>query len=191
MKFRKIFALLSMAVLSVNTAMADIAITNNDKPGAFAISTAKNTAPVFISPDEATVVKKVGMMFSADIGRVTGGNAKLNFDKKVNGKRVIVIGTIGQNKFIDKLIKAGKINVSSIRGDWEQYIIRTVRHPAKNIDEALVVVGSDKRGTAYGALTISEKMGVSPFYWWTDVPVRHHDAVYLSGSETSKTPSVK
>lgn len=182
---------MSLAIVSATPVMADIEILNKSVSGAFAIATPHEATPVCISSSEAVVVKKVANMFADDISRVTGQKPALNISKKVSGSRVIVIGTLGSNAFIDKLAKQGKLDVKNIRGGWEQYTIQVVKNPAKGIGEALVVAGSDKRGTAYGTLTISEKMGVSPFYWWTDVPVKHKKEVWLSGKEVSKSPTVK
>ena len=182
---------MSLAIVSATPVMADIEILNKSVSGAFAIATPHDATPVCISSSEAIVVKKVANMFADDISRVTGQKPALNISKKVSGSRVIVIGTLGSNAFIDKLAKQGKLDVKNIRGGWEQYTIQIVKNPAKGIGEALVVAGSDKRGTAYGTLTISEKMGVSPFYWWTDVPVKHKKEVWLSGKEVSKSPTVK
>lgn len=170
---------------------AGIVITNNAQSGAFPLATEQGAATVFVSPDEAVVVQKAAQMLSSDIVKVTGHEAPLKTDSKVQGQRVVVIGTIGHNRFIDELMKKGQIDVGSIRRGWEQYIIQSIKSPKKGIDEALIIVGSDKRGTAYGALTVSEKIGVSPFYWWADIPVKRHKEIYLSGREASKEPSVK
>nr|MBP7473609.1 glycosyl hydrolase 115 family protein [Prevotella sp.] len=158
---------------------------------AFPICFSRGTSSIIVSPDEELSVKKTVGLFAEDLFRVTHTRAEIYTSKKYKGKEVIVIGTIGKNPFIDKLISKGKIDVSAIKNGWEQYIIQTVEKPQQGVDKALIVVGSDKRGTAYGVLSISEAMGVSPYYWWADVPVRHLSEVYLSGSIISKKPSVK
>lgn len=53
------------------------------------------------------------------------------------------------------------------------------------------MAGSDRRGTAYGVFSISEAIGVSPWYWWADVPVVHRDAVFVEANYVSDTPSIK
>ena len=65
----------------------------------------------------------------------------------------------------DKMVEEGRLDVSAVKGKWESFLIQTV-------DGNLVVAGSDKRGTIYAIYDISEKIGVSPWYWWADVPVR-------------------
>jgi len=181
-------ALTALAVMPVK---ADVKIVSSAVHEGFAIATFQKAVPVYISPSEAIVVKKVANMFTEDVNRVTGVKPSLYMSKKVNSKKAIIIGTLGSNTYIDNLVKQGKLNAKSIRGGWEQYLIQIVKNPSKNIEEALIIAGSDKRGTAYGTLAISEKMGVSPFYWWSDIPVKHQEEIWISGTETSKAPSIK
>ncbi|MEO6630098.1 MAG: glycosyl hydrolase 115 family protein, partial [Mucilaginibacter sp.] len=107
-------------------------------------------------------------------------------------KLLIIIGTTGKNELIDKMIKQGKINASEIIGKWEAHITQVVDNPAPGIKKALVIAGSDKRGTIYGVYELSAQIGVSPWYWWADVPIPHHDNLYIaSGKSTDKGPAVK
>jgi hypothetical protein len=87
---------------------------------------------------------------------------------------------------------AGKLNVAELSGKWEKFIIQTIERPLPNIDRALVIVGSDKRGTIYGAFDLSAQIGVSPWSWWADVPVaRRTDLYVLPGVHTAGEPAVK
>lgn len=187
-KYSIIFAFAFFALMPVK---AKVEIVNNAVVGAFPIASANEAAKVFVSPSEHVLVGKVARMFVSDVDKVVGYKPELKQTNKVVGRRVVVVGSLGNNAFIDKLVKQKKLNVTPIKNGWEQYIIQQVSKPVKGIDEALVVVGSDKRGAAYGLLSISEKMGVSPYYWWADVPVEHKNEVWLLGKETSDTPSVK
>lgn len=147
---------------------------------------------IYISPTDFEVVKKVSTLFSEDIQRVTGIKSKVTVSKSVKSKTAIVIGTLGQNQFIDKLAEQGKLNVAAIRNGWEQYIIKVIDNPTQSIDRALIIAGCDRRGTAYGTFTLSEAIGVSPLYWWSDVPVKKQKALYLAATEyVSKAPSIK
>ncbi len=75
------------------------------------------------------------------------------------------------------------MNVDSIKNKWEAYQIQIINNPFKGIDKRLVIAGSDKRGTAYGVFEISKQMGVSPWYWWADVPVKKKKEVYYEEME--------
>ena len=97
----------------------------------------------------------------------------------------IIVGTIGKSRLIDGLIKKKKINVKEVKGQWESYLIDVV-------DGNLVIAGSDKRGTIYGIYDLSQRIGVSPWYWWADVPVMHQDEVWYDGGRfVQPSPSVK
>lgn len=90
------------------------------------------------------------------------------------------------------MAQKGKIDIRPLQGAWERYLIQTVDNPSPGVAKALVIAGSDRRGAAYGLFSISEMMGVSPWYWWGDVPVKTHKALYVDAPPTySKTPSVK
>ncbi len=100
-------------------------------------------------------------------------------------KGSIIVGTVGKSELINQLIENGKIDVSEIEGKWESFLIQTV-------DGNLVVAGSDKRGTIYGVYDISEKIGVSPWYYWADVPVRKNESLFVkSGRYIQPSPKVK
>lgn len=107
-------------------------------------------------------------------------------------KNAIIIGTIGKSKLIDDLVKRKKIDVEKTKGQWEAFQSSVVSKPFPGIDNALVIAGADKRGTIYGLYDISEQIGVSPWYWWADVPARRQSSVYaLPVTKYQKSPSVK
>lgn len=103
----------------------------------------------------------------------------------------IIIGSL-QSPLIQKLVAAKKINAQELRGKWEKYILQLVDKPMKGVSQALVIAGSDKRGTIYGIYELSRQMGVSPWYWFADVPVTQHKNVYIrKGTYTDGEPKVK
>jgi hypothetical protein len=104
----------------------------------------------------------------------------------------VVIGTLGYNRAIDGLVARGRLSVSGLAGAWESFVIATVDRPWPGVDQALVIVGSDRRGTAYGAYELARAIGVSPWAWWADLPPRHRDALWLeAGLHRFGPPSVK
>lgn len=132
------------------------------------------------------VAEDVKLVADADMDVVTKAD-------ELKGTPVIA-GSIGNHTLIDSLIREGKLDVSAIQGKWETYKIEVVENPVAGIQQALVVVGSDKRGTIYGMFHISEQMGVSPWVYWADVnPARQQTVSFrYSQIETvSKEPSVK
>ncbi|MBH1941969.1 glycosyl hydrolase 115 family protein [Mobilitalea sibirica] len=94
------------------------------------------------------------------------------------GANIVIAGTIDNNQMIRNLINEGKLDVSEVEGKWESYVIEIVDHPLNGIDKALVIAGSDKRGTIYGIYRISEAIGVSPWVWWADsVPFQQEQLI--------------
>ncbi|TKG92905.1 hypothetical protein EYV94_18205 [Puteibacter caeruleilacunae] len=143
---------------------------------------------IYIAPGEAQVVKTAATILSHDIYKITGKQLESNSLGSVS----IIAGTIGKNKYIKRMVSAGKINVSSIENQWEAFSIQVVKQPIKGVDQALVIVGADRRGTAYGLLEISRMIGVSPWEWWADVtPTKREELIIKVTDTIYQTPSVK
>ncbi len=161
-------------------------------PDSFAVVQDKTAATIYVdSADYAGVVRAAGDL-QADIDRVTGCRAAIAHEGEGLAGNVIIVGTIGKSGAIDRLVRDRKIDVSQIEGRWESFLIQVVPEPWLGVARGLVIAGSDKRGTIYGIYDLSEQMGVSPWYWWADVPVEHKDAVYVkAGRYVQGPPSVK
>ncbi|MEV0618879.1 glycosyl hydrolase 115 family protein [Nonomuraea sp. NPDC050404] len=108
-------------------------------------------------------------------------------------KSAIIVGQLGRSRLIDGIVAAGKFDeAAGIKGKWEAYATKTVRNPLPGVGSALVIAGSDARGTIYGLYSISEEIGVSPWYWYSDVPVRRRDAIEVDGrARVDDGPDVK
>ena len=124
-----------------------------------------------------------------DFRKVTGRQAELLHS--VRGPRLIVAGSL-ESRFVKELVKAKKIDITSLKGKREKYLMKAVSRPFDGVDEAWVIVGSDKRGTIYGIYELSEQIGVSPWYDWADVPVVQRKNLYIQrGEYTAGEPAVK
>ena len=156
--------------------------------GDFCIAKDGKTAAIVVDGQDWKGVIRAANDLGDDVRKVAGVPAALLNDngKMINDKRgCIVVGTIGKSRIIDKLVKQKKLDVSKVKGQWESFVIDVV-------DGNLVVAGSDKRGTIYGIYEISQRIGVSPWYWWADVPVKHQDEVYWNGGRfIMPSPTVK
>lgn len=137
---------------------------------------------VTITTDEADfkAVDIAVHALAADFGRVTGQDAVLQHQADAK----IIVGTIGHSKFIDQLAKKKLIDAAQLKGKREKFIITTV-------GKQLIIAGSDRRGTVYGIYELSAQMGVSPWYYWADVPTERHDEIYVNrGIYTDGEPAV-
>ncbi|MBA4323375.1 MAG: glycosyl hydrolase, partial [Odoribacter sp.] len=167
-------------------------ITSEKQKGCFTISSPGKSSPILFSSGDYTGVIRALKDLQNDIGKVSSFFPRLSSDTIPEEGELIIAGTIGRSKLIDNLIKAKKIDVSDIKGKWESYLIQVVNKPLPGINKALVIAGSDKRATIYGIYDISEKIGVSPWYWWGDVPVNHKDHLFAKpGRYVQGSPSVK
>jgi hypothetical protein len=164
--------------------------TTNGK-GSFTLSASGKSSSLFISSNDYPGVIRALKDLKTDIGKVTGTEPSIEYDKIPSQKEVVIVGTIGKSNVIDQLVKNGKIDVKGIKGKWENFLIQVVNKPLPGIDKALVIVGSDKRGTIYGIYDVSEQIGVSPWYFWADVPVSHKDALFVKPGIYIEGPSVK
>ena len=160
--------------------------------GSFVLVSGGAAALVQVDERDWPGVIRAAKDLQADIARVTGVTPKLAYGETSPGTNVILIGTIGKSRPVDQLVRQGKIDVASIAGKWEATLVQAVKPPGPNVQGALVVAGSDKRGTIYGIYDLSEQMGVSPWYWWADVPATRHEALFVkSGRHAQGPPSVR
>ena len=129
------------------------------------------------SAQENACVQRAAASLQADFERVTGVRPS------ASDEPTILIGTVGVNKQIDQWVKQGVLR--DLKGKSEKYILKT-------IGNQLVIAGSDKRGTVFGIYELSQQIGVSPWYWWADVPVVKHTDLYIKkGEYTDGEPQVR
>ncbi|MFI5750761.1 glycosyl hydrolase 115 family protein [Streptomyces sp. NPDC051644] len=167
-------------------------ISFTPRSGSFPLVRDGRAAPIVVSDSDHAGVVRVAGDLQADIERVTGVRPGLSRGVIPKGRGIVLVGTIGHSPLIDGLIAAGKLDVSGIKGKWETSLQTVVEKPLPGVDRAFVIAGSDQRGTVYGAYDVSRGIGVSPWYWWDDVPPVHRNEVHvLQGRHTQGTPAVK
>ncbi len=160
--------------------------------GDFAVVARAGNAIIYVDPNEDWLVLKAASLLREDIERVTGKKTDLVFSVPRSAVNLILIGTVHGSPFISRLTESKKINADGIKDKWEAFTWQVVSHPLKGIKKALVIVGSDRRGAAYGIFTLSEQIGVSPWYWWADVPVKKKNGLYIDPHFTlTDSPRVK
>jgi beta-xylosidase len=162
------------------------------RTGAFLLSEPGRSAPLCVSSHDYPGVLRVVRLLQEDIGTVTGFAPSVVVDSLSSGTEMVLVGTLGRNPHIDRLVAEKKLDVEGIAGKWETFLIGQVEKPFPGIDRVLVIVGSDKRGTIYGMFDLSAHIGVSPWYWWADVAPRKQSHLYvLAGRHTAGEPKVK
>ncbi|MBO5058381.1 MAG: glycosyl hydrolase 115 family protein, partial [Prevotella sp.] len=174
---KSIICFISFYIISLSCAAAGV----REK---FCISADGHSAPIVVDTNDWKGVIRAAHDLGDDVRKVTGTPSEI-IAGETTVKGVILAGTIGKSRLIDRMIQKHKIDVSEVKGQWESYLIDVV-------DGNLIIAGSDKRGTIYGIYEISRLIGVSPWYWWADAPVAHRDSVYYNnGRLVQPSPKVK
>ncbi|SOD81397.1 glycosyl hydrolase 115 family protein [Spirosoma fluviale] len=181
----KLNLILAVLLLFSTTSHAQSLLTNKS---AFAVT----TAVIYVDNNETELVKTSAALLQKDIELVTGAKLPIITTISQIPKNVIAIGTLQQSSFLKQLIAQQKINPAGISGKWEASLVQTLTNPTKGITNALIIAGNDRRGTAYGVFELSKQLGVSPWYWWADVPVEKRKEIYLKSNVTlTDAPGVK
>ncbi len=167
-------------------------VSESPTAGAFPLFDSGGHAPLFVSNQDYPGVVRAAGDLRTDIGKVSGDEPELTVADTASGSTAVLIGTLGRSPLIDGLVSSGKLDASPLQGKWETFVIQPVQEPADGVDFGLVIAGSDKRGTIYGIYELSEEMGVSPWYYWADVPPRARSAVYIpAGQHSLGEPAVR
>lgn len=189
-----VFALMP-SQLKADNAVAFPEVYEQAVPQAFALATPSMSALIFVDADDYKVVHIAAQMLADDVERVgcpTTAVRHAKSLKEAKGKAVVIVGTVGHSQIIDELISKHRIDVSGISGKWESCVVTTLDRPAKGIGQALIIAGSDRRGTAFGVMSLCQAIGVSPWYFWADVAPAHKQSLYVApGTFQQGEPSVK
>lgn len=158
---------------------------------AFELVNASGAATIVYEAGSAKLDSIAAYLLADDMERVTGKRPRVLTTLAGAGKRVVVIGRVG-SPLINQVAGVHAGWLAPLSGGWEQYGLRIISKPLPGIEKALLIAGSDVRGTAYGVFTVSEEIGVSPWYWWADVPVQRQARLTIRLSPyLSATPAVK
>jgi len=169
-----------------NFGVEKFVFTTADKPDYFSLIENNQPIQVISDANDFPGVFRAVNDLKDDFRKVT------NNLPATSGKTAIIVGTLGNSALIDQLLNQGKIVKNELLNKREKFIITVVNNPSSGIDKALVIAGSDKRGTIYGIYELSKQIGVSPWYWWADVPVVQQENLYIKpGIYTEGEPAVR
>jgi hypothetical protein len=184
--------LLLPAICAMVSLSAQQVISDMRQPGSLEIASANYTATICYDASDLDLARLSASWMQQDVEMVTGKKLRVMNSLPSQEKTIVVIGTIEHSALIQQLIRQKKLNVDKIKNKWDAYLVQTVTNPFKGISNAIVITGGNKRGVAYGTLELSRQMGVSPWYWWADVPVKKKTELYVkNGTAISDAPKVK
>lgn len=173
MKGKKLLSFVLMSIAGLTASAADQFVLFEQSAGAKLQLTQQKDTIVYDARDWKGVHIAVRNL-RQDLEKVTGSPCA-----------PIVVGTVGKSAEIDQMVKQKKIDGKALKGKREKYLLQV-------IDGKLVIAGSDKRGTIYGIYELSKQIGVSPWYYWADVPAEKHDRIYIKeGVYTDGEPAVR
>ena len=175
-------------------AIASDYVTHQFAPGDFVVadSAAQKMATIWVDSKANPGIRMAAESLQQDVLRVTGLKPRLTSKTDDLSGHVIIVGERGQAALVDKLIASNQLTVQAKARQWEGYQLDTVASPLPGVEQAWVISGNDRRGVIFGIYDLSEKIGVSPWYWWADVPIVTHDKLYIkAGTHISDAPKVK
>jgi hypothetical protein len=141
-----------------------------------------NSVKIYMDGNDQKGVAIAVRNLQSDLQKVCGGEISI-VDAAADAD--IVIGTLGHSAAVDQFAKAKRINAKLLKGKKEMYLISIQ-------NGKVVIAGSDRRGTIFGIYELSRQIGVSPWYYWADVPVVHHDRIFVkNGDFTDGEPAVR
>jgi hypothetical protein len=173
-----------------------LTVTEQNAGNAFSLFNPATIASLTIDTKDAKVVALAADAFINDVKLISGKTMQLN---NATNEMQVIVGTIGQSKYIDELIKDKRVDVSPIQNKWESFSIQIIKGNKNENGSrlpfrgggAVVIAGSDPRGTAYGIFHLSKLLGVSPWVWWADALPQQRKQLFVSGSYLSNEPTVK
>jgi hypothetical protein len=163
-------------------------ITDKLQPNSFSLA----GASIYVDAGDYNTIQIAASLLRQDIKMVTDKEPELVGQPTVASKTIIIIGSMDKSSLIKQLVEKKQINITAIKGKWEAYQLQTISNPFKGIDNAIVITGNDRRGTAFGVFELSKQIGVSPWYWWADVPVKKKSNLFIKkGFFVTDAPKVK
>jgi hypothetical protein len=167
---------------------AQSVVADKSAPNTFSL----DNAVIYADVEDDETVLIAAYQLRDDIERVTGYQCAISSGIYPSGKNVIIIGSLQKSRIIKSLVENKKINEDVIKDKWEAYTLLSIAHPVKGVENAVIIAGSDRRGTAFGVFELSKLIGVSPWYWWADVPVQKREHIYINkGVSITDAPKVK
>jgi hypothetical protein len=184
--------LLTLIILLNLPVFSQITIIDHSLANNTPISTKAQLTYIYTDSSDDWLIQKSAQFLQQDIELVTSKKPIIIHDLSIAKNNLIIIGSIQKSITIRNLVASKKINIEPLINKWEAFQISTIQNLTKDIHSALIITGSDKRGTAYAVFEVSKQIGVSPWYWWADVPSKKKKEIFISnGVYNYNSPSVK
>lgn len=165
-----------------------------EEPGdGFVLFDGTNVPDIYVSAEDYPQVVRVADDLQLDVERVTEHKPEIKNTTDDLSQLAIIVGSVEKSPVIRDIMDSGKLDeAQQLKGKWESYLLKIVDEPIEGVDKALVIAGSDKRGTIYGVYDLSEQIGVSPWYYWGDITPKVQSQIIIDQPlKMEGEPSVK
>ena len=139
--------------------------------------------PVRVSSQETDAVKIAAGNLRTDLAKVFGA---------ASGRKTaeILAGTLGVSPEFDALVETERLPGCGLYEESGK--LRREGYLMYVQEGRLIIAGTDRRGTVYGIYELCGMLGVSPWYFWADVPVKEKEEMILPEDfEKADWPSVE
>jgi hypothetical protein len=175
-------ALIAGALLAPALRAEPVTVSSASASGALSLIAGGRIATVQTDAHDDPAVLRAAADLRQDLGRVAGAS-------RIDDRMAVIVGVAGHNALIDRLMRQHRLRPVPDR--WEAFSQQVVDRPAPGIRRALIIIGHDRRGAIFGTYDLSARIGVSPWAWWADVPVRHADALFVTPGSRIDYPRVR
>lgn len=177
-------------ILSIFFLVLSVSGTLSSQTSRFTLMASRLIPGIVIDTTEDEIIHITASLLADDIERIIGIRPPVLNSIENEYVPLIIVGTVN-SRLIQHLKANQLIQIEQVQNKWEVFSHQFV-HLSANGKDALVICGSDNRGTAYGVFHLSEQLGISPWYWWSDVPVQVQDSIIVPRINfISNEPSVK
>jgi hypothetical protein len=147
----------------------------NPQPGDVVLARDGSGAELVVPGAENSVVRQAAVFLASDIEKISG--YKPPIVTQPSGQRVAIrMVTLSDAAAVPSTIARQKL-----AGEWEAYQIQTTGN-------TVWLVGSNPRGTAFAAYTLSERLGIDPLYLWTGYEPEKHSTLVLKQTDVLTGP---
>ncbi|HEV2294680.1 MAG TPA: glycosyl hydrolase 115 family protein [Tepidisphaeraceae bacterium] len=134
---------------------------------------------IVVADGAHSAVKQAATFLGEDIEKLTGAKAEI-VATPTAGAVAIRLVTLGEGAQLPDGVAQDKL-----KGQWESYQVLSM-------PDAVWLVGSDARGTAFAAYTLAERLGIDPLHLWTGyTPERRERLVLKKTDHFVASPTVK
>lgn len=189
---KTIVSIACLILIFPGVSLSQLKITDKATSDGITLVSASEETFIYTDSTDVWLIQKAAQLLQQDIEMVTNKKTFIIHTLSAVKGNLIIIGSIPSSVTIQHLSRIHKINITALKDKWEAFCIATVDSINPAIRNAVVITGSDKRGTAYGVFELSKQIGVSPWYWWADVPVKKKGEIFIKkGIYNYDSPSVK